>query len=197
MMRVTEKIKQYFIIRKAVFFFILLSTLCSCSGIGMETSTLYPSEGRKKQILAWAAHEKAKVDEGTIKNSEYWILFYQKSIELRPDLDDYLYYANEMIKASRIFEEGKITEEQFNDTYRQLSAVLAKEEARRERMLHLTTSSYETYEADFFYGYRGSLFLVYINDLEKRLYAAGPQFSISQCDFFGDSIQCTSQKPPF
>ena len=134
MMRVTEKLKKYVKRREAVFFLILLSSLYSCIGIGREKGILYPTEERKKQILTWATSEKTKVDRGTLKNSEYWKQFYRKSIEMRPDLDDFLYFANEMIKVSRIFEEGKITKEQFEDKHRQLTALLAREENRRAQM---------------------------------------------------------------
>lgn len=198
-MGVTEKLKRYKIRREAVFFLILMSSLYSCSRLGMKESTFYPSwEGREKQILAWANSEKTKVDGGTLKNSEYWTQFYRKSIELRPDLDDFLYFADEMIKVSRIFEEGRITKEQFEDKHRQLTALLAREENRRAKILSsLGTNNYENYEVGLFYCYRGSMFLDYVNDLQRQLNAAGPQFSISHCAFFGDSIQCTSQNPLF
>ena len=198
-MGVTEKFKRYKISRKAVFFLILMSSLYSCSRLGMEEGTLYSSwEGREKQILVWATSEKTKVDRGTLKNSEYWTQFYQKSIELRPDLDDFLYFADEMIKVSRIFEEGRITKEQFEDKHRQLTALLAREENRRAKMLSPSQIiMYENLEAGLFYCYRGSLFLDYVNDLRRQLNAAGPQFSISHCAFFGDSVQCTTQNPRF
>ncbi len=152
----------------------------------------YPWEERKKQILEWESSEKTKVDRGTLKNSEYWKQFYRKSIELRPDLDDFLYFAGEMIKASRIFEEGKITKEQFEDKHRQLAALLAREENRRATILYPGGD-----EGQRFTLYLESLFWGYFNDIQKQLNAAGPEFSISHCDFFGDSIQCTSQDPPF
>ena len=200
MMGVTEKLKRYKIREKAVFFLILMSSLYSCRGIGMEESTLYPSwDVRKKQILVWATSEKTKVDRGTLKNSEYWKQFYQKSIVLRPDLDDFLYFADEMIKVSRIFEEGKITKEQFEDKHHQLTALLAQEENRRANM-HSSSrgaNAFENYEIELFSKYRKSLFLTYVNDLQRQLNAAGPQFSSSHCAFFGDSIQCTTQNPPF
>ena len=200
MMGVTEKLKRYKIREKAVFFLILMSSLYSCRGIGMEESTLYPSwDVRKKQILVWATSEKTKVDRGTLKNSEYWKQFYQKSIVLRPDLDDFLYFADEMIKVSRIFEEGKITKEQFEDKHHQLTTLLAQEENRRANM-HSSSrgaNAFENYEIELFSKYRKSLFLTYVNDLRRQLNAAGPQFSSSHCAFFGDSIQCTTQNPPF
>jgi len=193
MMGVTEKLKIYKIIGEAVFFLILMSSLHSCRGI--ETGwSIYPWEEKKEQILAWSTSEKTKVDNGTLKDSEYWKQFYQKSIELRPDLDDFLYFAVEMIKVSRIFEEGKITKEQFEDKHRQLTALLAQEENRRA-MLFLFRS--KNYEALLFTCYRESLFLVYVNDLRRQLNAAGPQLSSSHCAFFGDSIQCTTQDPFF
>ncbi len=125
----TEKLKRYKIRREAVFFLILVSSLCSCSGIGTEKKP-FTRHGRKGKNKSCPGRllKKHKVDRGTLKNSEYWIQFYQKSIELRPDLDDFLYFANEMIKVSRIFEEGKITKEQFEDKRRQLTALLAQEE---------------------------------------------------------------------
>ncbi len=195
MMRVTEKLKKYVKRREAVFFLILLSSLYSCIGIGREKGILYPTEERKKQILTWATSEKTKVDRGTLKNSEYWKQFYRKSIEMRPDLDDFLYFANEMIKVSRIFEEGKITKEQFEDKHRQLTALLAREENRRAQMFSL--SRMNDYEAGVFYAYLGSLFLDYLNDLQRQLNAAGSQFESSHCAFFGDRIQCTTQDSPF
>lgn len=79
---------------------------------------------RKKQIISWANNERKKVDEGTLKNSEFWKEFYRKSIVLRPDLDDFLFFASEMIKVSRIFEEGKINKAQFEEKQRQLTAIL-------------------------------------------------------------------------
>jgi len=195
MMGVTEKLKIYKIIGEAVFFLILMSSLHSCRGI--ETGwSIYPWEEKKEQILAWSTSEKTKVDNGTLKDSEYWKQFYQKSIELRPDLDDFLYFAVEMIKVSRIFEEGKITKEQFEDKHRQLTALLAQEENRRGKIFS-STGINELNEEKLFRCYRKSFFLGYVNDLQRRLNAAGPQFSSSHCAFFGDSIQCTSQNPFF
>ena len=138
------------------------------------------------------------MDRGTLKNSEYWKQFYRKSIVLRPDSDHFLYFADEMIKVWRIFEEGKIKKEQFEDKRRQLTALLAQEENRRAPMLSASRMNiFRDYDAELFTWYRTSLFLGYVNDLRKQLNAAGPQFSISHCAFFGDSIQCTSQDPPF
>lgn len=197
MMGTTQKLKRYKIRREVVFFLILMSSLYSCSGLGMGKGTLYPS-WEKKQILAWATSEEAKVDRGTLKNSEYWTQFYRKSIELGPELDDFLYFSDEMIKVSRIFEEGKITKEQFEDKHRQLTALLAREGNRRAKMFTLSSTNIsEDHDARLFTCYRGSLFLDYVNDLQRQLNAAGPQFSISHCAFFGDSIQCTSQNPLF
>ena len=197
-MGVTEKLKIYKIIGEAVFFLILMSSLHSCRGI--ETGwSIYPWEEKKEQILAWSTSEKTKVDNGTLKDSEYWKQFYQKSIELRPDLDDFLYFADEMIKVSRIFEEGKITKEQFEDKHHQLTALLAQEENRRANM-HSSSrgaNAFENYEIELFSKYRKSLFLTYVNDLQRQLNAAGPQFSSSHCAFFGDSIQCTTKDSPF
>jgi len=194
------KLERGRIMRKAVLLFLLICSLCGCSTIaGTEKNTLYPAwEGRKKEILTWAASEKTRVDKGTLKHSEYWEEFYRKSIEMRPDLDDFLFFSSEMIKVSRIFEEGRITKEQFEDKYRQLSALLAQEEDRRARMLSISgTYISENTEVLLFYAYRESLFLGYINDLRERLRAAGPQFASSHCAFFGDAIQCTTQNPPF
>lgn len=117
---------------------------------------------------------------------------------LRPDSDHFLYCADEMIKVWRIFEEGKIKKEQFEDKRRQLTALLAQEENRRALMLSASKMNiFGDYDAELFTCYRTSLFLGYVNDLRKQLNAAEPQFSISHCAFFGDSIQCTSQDPPF
>ena len=196
MIEVMRNSNIYKIMREAVFFLILISSLYSCSWITAEKNTLYPWEERKNQLLAWATSEKTKVDKGTLKNSEYWIEFYQKAMELRPDLDDFRYFANEMTKVSRIFEEGKITKEQFEDKQRQLTALLAQEENRRGKIFS-STGINELNEAKLFRCYRKSLFLGYVNDLQRRLNAAGPQFSSSHCAFFGDSIQCTSQNPFF
>lgn len=191
----TEKLKRCNLMRVAVFFLVLMSGLYGCSGIEKVKGALYPSwAGRKAKIMAWAASEKTKVDRGTLKNSEYWKEFYRKSLELRPDLDDFLCYAHEMIKISSIFEEGMITEEQFNDKCRQLSDLLAQEEDRRARMHSLGRVDRE---ARLFTLYRGSLFLDYIDDLREQLNEAGPQYSVNRCAFFGESIQCASHNPPF
>ena len=200
-MRVTEKPKTYKIRRETVFLLILMSILNNCGGVGMTKSTpSYPWKEKKEKILAWATSEKTEVDKGTLKNSEYWKQFYQKSIELRPDLDDFLFFANEMIKVSRIFEEGKVTKEQFEDKHRQLTALLAQEEDRRAKRLSflgVDSNNYINYERGLFIVYRESLFLDYVTDLRRQLNAAGPQFSISHCAFFGDSIKCTTQNPSF
>jgi hypothetical protein len=193
MMEVTEKLKRYKILREAVFSLILISSLYGCSWITGGQSTLYPWEERKEQFLTWATSEKIKVDKGTLKNSEYWTEFYLKAMELRPDLDDFRFFANEMIKVSRIFEEGKITKEQFEDKHRQLTALLAREENRRGKIFPSSRSINELNEAELFTCYRKSLFLGYVNDLRRQLNAAGPQFSSNHCTFFGNSIQCTAQ----
>ena len=192
----TKKLKRYKITREAVFFLILVSSLCSCSWIGTEKESLYPSwDERKKQILVWSNSEKSKVDRGTLENSEYWKQFYQKSLELRPDLDNFLCFSNEMIKVSRIFEEGKITKEQFEDKRRQLTALLAQEESRRTAKIR--SLGMRDYDEIVFTLNGGSLFSGYFNDLRIQLSAAGPQFSSSHCAFFGDSIQCTTKDSPF
>jgi hypothetical protein len=193
MMGMTEKPKRCKLRRETVFFLILISILYSCGGIWSKT---YPWEEKKEEILAWATSEKTEVDKGTFKNSEYWKQFYQKSIELRPDLDDFLLFADEMIKISRIFEEGKITKEQFEDKHRQLTALLAQEENRRAEIFSRPTT-YENYVRGLFTVYRESLFLDYVKDLRRQLNAAGPQFSSRHCAFFDDSIKCTPQNPPF
>ena len=163
----------------------------------MGNNTLNQSwDGRKKRISDWAYSEKIKVDDGTLKRSEYWKQFYRKSIELRPDLDDFLCYANEMIKISTIFEEGKITKEQFEDKHRQLTTLLVQEENRRAEMLSETGIDDDN-EAALFLFYSKSLFFTYVEDLRRRLSSTGPQFSIRHCAFFGDSIQCTTQNSPF
>ena len=194
MMGVTEKLNIYKMIREAVFFLAVMSSLHGCGGLETDWS-MYPWQEKKEQILDWSIAEKAKVDNGTLKDSDYWKQFYQKSIELRPDLDDFLHFAVEMIKVSRIFEEGKITKEQFEDKQDQLFALLAQEEDRRDQVLAPLLG--KNYEAILFTCYRESLFLAYINDLRSQLNAAGPRLSSSHCDFFDDSIQCTDQDPFF
>jgi hypothetical protein len=170
--------------RRTVFALILMSILCGCSLANIVT---YPWAKDKKEILKWAASEKPKVDRGTLKNSKYWEEFYRKSLELRPDLDDFLCYSAEMTKVSIIFEEGKITKEQFEDKGRELKALFAREEDRRDPIC----------PAGVFGCYRGSVLTAYIRDLETKLNKAGPQFSISHCAFFGKSIQCATERPPF
>lgn len=175
---------------------VLIIGLVSCGGLIGE-STYYPDEleTRLEQINAWAVSEQMKVKEGTLKHSDYWQLFYMKSIELRPDLDSYLHFAKEMIKISRILEEGKITKEQFDDRYRELSSLLAEEQRRRAAALPRLDDT-GNYEWGLFTSYRGSLFLKYLDRQQKDLSEAG-QFSNGQCAFFEDSIKCTSKEPPF
>ncbi len=195
------KLKRFEVIREAMFMFIMISCLCGCRIItNTEKDIIDPSWGeRKKQILSWASSEKKKVDEGSLKNSEYWTKYYRKTIELRPDLDDVLWFASEMIKISRIFEEGKITKAQFEDKQSQLTALLSREEKRRNNALlrAQTMESYGYQEGERFLLYRGSLFLDYSTTLQRKLNVAGPQFSSTMCDIFDDAIQCTTQNPPF
>lgn len=106
---------------------------------------------RKKQIISWVNNERKKVDEGTLKNSEFWKEFYRKSIVLRPDLDDFLFFASEMIKVSRIFEEGKINKAQFEEKQRQLTAILDREETRRDQKLSLTRMTIYDEDSERFY----------------------------------------------
>ncbi|HSB32420.1 MAG TPA: hypothetical protein VLD55_12520, partial [Candidatus Sulfobium mesophilum] len=115
---------------------------------------------------------------------------------LRPDLDDFLFFSSETIKVSRIFEEGKINKAQFEEKQRQLTAILEREETRRDQKLSLTRMTIYDEDSERFYFYRESLFLGYMTTLQQQL-DAGPQFSRSHCDFFGDNIQFTEQKPPF
>jgi hypothetical protein len=184
--------------RKIYFVFFLIVGLCSCNRYDMINSLGDYSEQldtRKQHIMVWATAEKTKVDAGTLKNSEYWRLFFRKAIELRPDLDNYLFFANEMIKVSRIFEEGKITREQFEDKHRQLTALLDQEDRRRAAIL--SRRQLLLYEMELFYAYRDSLFRDYENNLRRQLTEAGPQFSNTNCAVFGDSIQCTTLSPIF
>jgi hypothetical protein len=175
-----------------------MSSLCGCTGTTRtENYALYPWKAKKRQILRWAASEKTRVDRGTIENSKYWEEFYRTSIELRPDLDDFLYYSAEMIKVSRIFEEGKITRKQFEDKERQLKALFAREEKRRALICDTPGLAIYDYETRLFACYSESLLLDYVNKLRTQLSAAGPQFSVSRCAFFGDSIHCTAENPPF
>ena len=184
--------------KKFYFALILMAALCSCRGTELKSRDYYfeQIETRRQQIIIWAAAEKAKVDEGTLKESEYWKLFFRRSIEFRPDLDNYLFFANEMIKVSRIFEEGKISREQFEDKHRQLSAILDQEDRRRAAVLS-KQSTLQTYEKELFFAYRDSLFRDYISDLRKQLTQAGPHFSSRDCAVFGGSIKCTVLSPIF
>ncbi len=195
---VSEILGRYRIWKEAVFVLILMTGLYGCSVLtAMDKNAFYPWEEKKKQILTWAASEKTKVDRGTLVNSKYWEEFYQTSIELRPDLDDFLDLSAEMIKVSRIFEEGKITKQQFEDKKQQLTALFEREENRRVLRCSLPVSGSYDYENILFTCYRESLFLGYGNDLRTRLSAAGPEFLPSHCAFFGDHIKCTTQKAPF
>jgi len=189
--------------KRKSFFLILIVALCSCSGVTTRDSKEYYGqvETRKHQIWAWASGERAKVEAGTLKNSEYWKLFFKKSIELRPDLDNYLFFANEMIKVSRIFEEGKITRAQFEYKNLQLTALLNQEDSRRAATLLpiqlLNNYELDRYETALFTSYRNSLFLDYVSSLHRQLSEAGPQFSTAHCAVFENSIQCTPMDPAF
>jgi hypothetical protein len=186
----TERFGRYGIGKRTVSVLILMSILYGCSWItGTEYYAPYSWPERKEKILTWAASEKTKVDRGTLANSKYWEEFYQKSIELRPDLDDFLYFSAEMIKVSRIFEEGKVTKKQFEEKSRDLAALFDREEKRRRKLMCSSVSRFTCY--------RGSLFVEYVNDLRTHLNAAGPQFSASNCAFFGDSIQCANTSHAF
>jgi hypothetical protein len=167
---------------------LLMSALYGCGGY-------LTAEERKEEIFAWANSEKTRVEKGALTNSGYWIAFFQKTIYLRPDLDDFLYFANEMIKTSRILEEEKITKEQFEDKQHELTALLDQEERRRAKALG-GKLNYE-YDGEVYLLYRSSLFIDYLNDLQRRLKETGPQFSVEHCAFFGNGIQCTRQKPAF
>jgi hypothetical protein len=184
--------------RKFYFALILIFGLCSCHGEILNRRDAYSEQldTKKQQIMTWATAEKAKVDEGTLRDSEYWTLFFRRSIEFRPDLDNYLFFANEMIKVSRIFEEGKITREQFEDKYNQLTAILDKEDRRRAAVL-LRYQTLQTYEAELLFAHRNSLFREYAKNLRRQLTQAGPRFSDRDCAVFGDSIQCTTLSPLF
>ena len=184
--------------RKFYFALILMAGLCSCRGTELKSRDYYfeQIETRRQHIIVWAAIEKAKVDEGTLKESEYWKLFFRRAIEFRPDLDNYLFFANEMIKVSRIFEEGKITREQLEDKHRQLTAILNQEDRRRAAVLS-KQSTLQTYEKELFFAYRDSLFRAYISDLREQLTQAGPRFSSTNCAVFDGSIKCTTSSPIF
>jgi len=184
--------------RKFYFALILIVGLCSCQGATLKSRDYYfgQLEMRRQQIIVWATAEKAKVDEGTLKESEYWKLFFRRAIEFRPDLDNYLFFANEMIKVSRIFEEGKITREQFEDKERQLTNLLDQEDRRRAAVLS-REQTLHFYEMVLFFCYRESLFRDYANNLGRQLTQAGPRFSNRDCAVFGDSIQCTTLSPLF
>ena len=176
----------------------LIVGLWNCNGYQTNGRDTYSEQldTRKQHIIAWAAAEKSKVDAGTLRNSKYWELFFRRAIELRPDLDNYLFFANEMIKISRIFEEGKITREQFKDKERQLTDLLDKEDRRRAAVLSQEQTLY-FYEMELFFFNRESLFRDYANNLRRQLTQAGPLFSIRDCAVFGDSIQCTTRSPLF
>jgi hypothetical protein len=183
---------------EVVFCVDLNTGLCSCQGVVLDSRYNYSDQlaTRKQQIMTWATAEKAKVDEGAFRNSEYWTLFYRRTIEFRPDLDNYLFFSNEMIKISRIFEEGNITREQFEDKYLQLTAILDEEDRRRSAVL-LRYKTRQTYETALFFAYRDSLFREYASNLRRQLTQAGPRFSDRDCAVFGDSIQCTTLSPLF
>jgi hypothetical protein len=182
--------------KRMAFFLLLIVGLCDCNGLMMVGGDNYLAQldTRRQAIWAWATTEKGKVDAGTLKNSDFWKLFFRKTMELRPDLDDYLSFAKEMIKVSRIFEEGKITREQFEDKNRQLTTLLGQEESRRTALFHIQMHYSE--EA-LFTCYRSSLFLNYISSLQRQLSQAGPQMFYTHCDIFGNSIQCTTLNPSF
>jgi len=184
--------------QRKLYALILILGLCSCHGIVLQSRDDYSRQldTRKQQITTWATAEKARVDEGTLKRSEYWTLFFRRTIEFRPDLDNYLFFANEMIKVSRIFEEGKITREQFEDMYFQLTDLLDEEDRRRAAVL-LRQHTLQSYEAELFFASRDSLFRDYASNLRRQLAEAGPQFSIKDCAIFGDSIRCTASSMIF
>jgi len=180
--------------RRFYFVLILVVVLYGCAGDRTYNRDTYTQnlDTLKKQIMDWATAEKARVAEGSLKESEYWKLFFRKALELRPDLDNYLFFANEMIKVSRIYEEEKITREQFEDKYRQLSSILNQEDSRRSVVLS-QIQTLHFYEMELFYCHRNSLFMDYANNLKEQLALAGSQFSFKDCAVFGDSIQCTSR----
>jgi len=185
---------------KRNFFLILILTvgLCNCSGHLANSRYGYSDEieTRKEKIWTWAATEKPRVETENLKDSDYWKLFYLKVVELRPDLDHYLFFADEMIKVSRIFEEGKITREQMEEKNQQLTDLLIREDNRRDAVLS-RKALLRNYELTLLTCYKKSLFREYIKNLQRQLLQAGSQFSISHCTAFGDSIQCTALNPAF
>ena len=177
---------------------LLLVCVIGCSGAStLDRYTFADTlDARKKEIWDWAAAEDVIVQKGEITQSEFWIFFYEKAIELRPDLDSYLFYAQEMTKVSRIFEEGKITQAQLEEKHKELIGILDEEDSRRAHILE-RIQSLHSYEITLFTCYRDSLFKGYTSDLRKILTQEGFKHSLNHCAVFDGSIQCTPRDPVF
>ena len=142
--------------------------------------------------MRWIGLQKAEVEAGTLKNNSYYVLLRRKILELRPDLTHYLVFADEMIKVSRLYEEGRITRKQLEQKDIELTILVAQEDNRRDAILSQKPSEY-AYETAQFTLYRDSLLKEYMSTLQTRLKESGPQYSVTNCSFFEDRIICTAR----
>lgn len=176
----------------------MMIVFCLC-GCGHLASTVLtdPYERdlneRKQAMMRWIGLQKAEVEAGTLKNKRYYVLLRRKILELRPDLTHYLVFADEMIKVSWLYEEGRITREQLEEKDRELTALVGEEERRRAAILGRVSSAY-VYETDQFTLYKTSLLKDYTSGIETRLREAGPQYSITDCTVVGDRILCATRQ---
>jgi hypothetical protein len=183
-----DAVKKFFI---TLLFF--MSSAYGCTGLVVQSHQAYSlhlDEGRK-QILDWAAEERVNVDAGLLKNSDYWREFYRRTITLRPDWSNALFLADEMTKISMIFEEGKISQEQYENKYHQLYLLYEQDEAMRTNILS-RPHTLHSYEVALFTCHIYSMFRVYEDGLRNQLKEADPKYTTTRCAVFEESIRCVS-----
>jgi len=183
-------------LRTIIFLTCVLLELCGCSNMArmtFEDPYERDLDSRQQEILLWVNSEKPKVEEGTLKNSEYYRTLQIKVLQLRPDLTHYLLFAEEMGKVSELYEEGVISKQELEKRDVELTSILSRDDNRRDAILSQLPSVYEAYEIAQFTLYRDSLFTQYLSDLQTRLNKAGPQYPVTRCDVFGDRILCVTK----
>jgi hypothetical protein len=181
--------------RTVIFLLIFLLGLYGCgrlTKVTLEDPYERDLDSRRQEMSSWSRAEKAKVEAGILKNSEYYRLLHNKVLELRPDLTHYLLFTSEMVKVSRLYEEGRITRKQLEQKDIELTILVAQEDNRRDAILSQKPSEY-AYETAQFTLYRDSLLKEYMSTLQTRLKESGPQYSVTNCSFFEDRIICTAR----
>ena len=179
--------------KKAIAIFIsglFLLVLGSCAGQQTKETALLIQQQKDEEILNWYNSHVTMATSGKW-DTVYFSARLKKTVQrLRPDLDDWLDFSNEMITASALMKQGQISLEIWNRKLKDMFALLMQEEQRRRPVLEpqMTLKDYEEAEHNLS---RSSLFLDYFDTLEHLKHM---QIWAGRCTIIDSGLMCTNLK---